>query len=184
MSTGSSDVDEIRREMAKVRRELHEDVQGVVSTAEAATDWRHYLTVYPWASLGAAAVLGYLIVPRRRSHEVSALGVATQADVSKIREAVDEAKQFVAQATQAAVGPNTKKRKKGLIAAGLGLVAPLAIRAAQGYAMKFLENWIVQQQMAHLATSPMFVQPGSPAAPGTARPQRPQQGGGAGSRPL
>jgi hypothetical protein len=29
------------------------------------TDWRYYCRAYPWASMGAAAAAGYLLVPRR-----------------------------------------------------------------------------------------------------------------------
>ena len=54
MASVSNEVDEIRRQMAQIRRELHEDVQGVVAGAEAVADWRRYIRLYPWAAVGAA----------------------------------------------------------------------------------------------------------------------------------
>ncbi|MBW3541179.1 MAG: hypothetical protein KY476_13000 [Planctomycetes bacterium] len=56
---------EIRREMAELRRELNVDAEGIVESARTVTNWRYYVRTYPWASLGVAAALGYLVVPRR-----------------------------------------------------------------------------------------------------------------------
>src|SRR5947209_12012268 len=54
------------RSMARIRRELHEDVRGVVESAEAVTDWKHWIRDYPWASVAAAAAVGFFLVPKRR----------------------------------------------------------------------------------------------------------------------
>ncbi len=66
MASTLSEVDEIRRHMAQIRHELHEDVQGVVKGAEATADWRRYIRNYPWAAVGIAFGVGFLIVPRRQ----------------------------------------------------------------------------------------------------------------------
>ena len=175
MSTGSDDVDEIRRQMAKVRRELHADVQHVVTTANAATDWRSYITAYPWLTLGGAAVAGYMIVPRRQENPSARIGVAAENDLAKIREMVAETRQAI---TEAAHSDVVKKiPKKGLIAAALGLAAPIALRAAQGYAMKFLESWILQQQMSHPEIGPLFVQPVPGGRSGPENLRDPRKGG-------
>ena len=55
----------IRERMESVRSELDHDVDGVVRSAKRMIDWRVYVHKYPWACLGAAAAIGYLIVPRR-----------------------------------------------------------------------------------------------------------------------
>src|SRR5438874_49626 len=120
VSTIPNEADQIRREMALIRRELHDDVREVVATASAVTDWRRYLTAYPWVSLGAAFAVGYLIVPRRRKK------VATQSDVSKVREAVESTRQTVVESAKAK-DDDSKKRRKGLIGAALGIITPLAI---------------------------------------------------------
>ena len=162
VSTGLNQVDDIRREMARVRRELHSDVQGVVSTAEAVTDWRHYISVYPWLTLGVATVVGYLVVPRLQKNVATALGTATEADLARIREAVSQTQKDVAESMRSSV---SVKPGKGLIGAALGIATPIALRAAQGYAMKYLENWILQQQMSHPVTGPLHV-------PSGAKPER------------
>lgn len=57
--------DEIQRQMRDVRAELREDVQEIVDNAKVMTEWQYYVRRYPWLCLGAAAALGYLIVPPR-----------------------------------------------------------------------------------------------------------------------
>lgn len=51
--------------MRDVRSELREDVQEIVENARVMTDWQYYVRSYPWLCLGAAAAVGYLIVPSR-----------------------------------------------------------------------------------------------------------------------
>jgi len=128
----TNEVDEIRRRMAQIRRDLHQDVKGVVESAEAVTDWRRYIRMYPWAALGVAVAAGYLVVPKRRVPS----DLATQADVARVREVVKEAK------------TEKKTARKGLIGAAFGFIVPIALRAAQGYAVQYLENFIQQQQAA------------------------------------
>lgn len=179
VSTVPNEVDEIRRQMAQIRRELHEDVRGVVATAEAAADWRRYLTAYPWVSLGTAFAIGYLVVPRRPR---PVAGTALQADLSKVREAVETTRQAVVEAPQEKSGE--AKRKKSLVGAALGMVAPLALRAAQGYALQYLEHWIAQQQAAHTHVGPVPTSPNPPSGgpgPGPGRPAGPRPGFGHGS---
>lgn len=57
--------EEILREMAQIRCELSDDMEGIVSGAQAMADWRYYVRTYPWACVGIAAAIGYLAVPQR-----------------------------------------------------------------------------------------------------------------------
>jgi hypothetical protein len=150
-----NDVEQIRRRMAQIRRELHEDVREVVASAEAVTDWHRYIRKFPWVAIGLAAGIGYLIVPRR--HRKAAARPATGADVAEVREAVEEIR-------PAARSRVPEREKKGLIAMGVGLLGPVLLRAAQGYAVQYLENWIVQQQQQAMAAGPP--PPGQARAPG------------------
>jgi len=61
----SREIQEIRQRMAEVRYVIEDDVQNITDDARVMTDWRQYVKSYPWACLGAAAALGYLVVPRR-----------------------------------------------------------------------------------------------------------------------
>lgn len=174
VATAPNEIEEIRRHMAQIRRELHEDVQDVVAGAEAVADWRRYLRMYPWAAVGLAFAAGYLIVPKRRRSVPR--DVARQVDVAEVREAIKQAHD---------AGAGEKKRGKSLIAAGLGMLAPLAWRAAQNYALSYLEQWIAQQQQHYMAaTGPTSGVPpssggqgwpGPPGRPGsTGRPGGPR----------
>lgn len=55
----------IRHQMDTIRASLGSDMEGLKSDAEQLTDWRYYVRTFPWASLGAAVALGYLVIPRR-----------------------------------------------------------------------------------------------------------------------
>jgi len=51
--------------MRTIRRELGDEVEELVEHAERLMDWRYYLQRYPWACLGAAAFVGFFLVPGR-----------------------------------------------------------------------------------------------------------------------
>lgn len=57
--------DELQRQMREVRAELRDEVQEIVENARVLADWQYYVRQYPWLCLGAAAALGYLVVPQR-----------------------------------------------------------------------------------------------------------------------
>lgn len=57
---------EIRRRMATIRGRIHEHSDEVATRTQELSDWRFYVRRYPWASVTAAAVIGYAIVPKRR----------------------------------------------------------------------------------------------------------------------
>lgn len=64
MST-SSDAEVILDRMREVRADIRTNVEEAVENAQTMTDWRHYVTNYPWVCLGAATFLGYMLVPTR-----------------------------------------------------------------------------------------------------------------------
>ena len=68
-----NEIDEIRRQMAQIRHDLHQDVSNVVSgvsevvnEVSGVMDWRSALRGHPYMLVGAALAAGYLIVPRRK----------------------------------------------------------------------------------------------------------------------
>jgi hypothetical protein len=61
----SATAEQIREQMAQVRRELNLNYGEVVENARDMADWRYYVRNYPWATLGAAVAVGYLVVPNR-----------------------------------------------------------------------------------------------------------------------
>ena len=62
----SDSADDIVRRMREVRREMSDDVRGIVDTAKTLSDWRYYVKNHPWACVGAAVALGFLVAPRKR----------------------------------------------------------------------------------------------------------------------
>ncbi len=124
--------------MAQIRRDLHEDVKGVVEGAEAATDWRRFVRSYPWACMGAAVALGYFIVPRKHrptTVQISAAPIAPPVTAEPV----------------ATVEP---KKGKGLLGSAFGLVAPMVFRTAQGYALQFAEQWLAQKVAEQMGQHP------------------------------
>jgi hypothetical protein len=165
VATATNDADEIRRKMAQIRRELHQDVREVVASAEAVTDWRRYLRRYPWVTVGAAFAVGYLIVPKRK--RALAIDVATQFEPARLYAAGEDVRPVVTR---------EEPPRKSLLVSAFGVVAPIAWRLAQSYALNHAEQWLAQQQERYRAAaappppSPSPTPPGEPRAPrGTGR---------------
>src|SRR5689334_7390986 len=118
------DIDEIRREMAQIRMNLHKEIRGVVVNAEAATDWRRYVRSYPFASLALAAGVGYLVVPRRRRSIRDTAEAAATATAERLHQELAE------------TAPPRRRAGWGstIVAPIAGLLGSMALRAAQNYA--------------------------------------------------
>jgi len=147
VATALSEIDDIRRRMAQIRRELHADVQNVVEGAEAATDWRRYVRSYPWATLGLALAAGFLIVPRRRSSTTIQVTPGLESPVGS----AEARKVLQAEAPRVEV---KEKKGKGLLGTAFGMLAPVALRAAQGYALQFFEQWMAQKMAQQIQNHP------------------------------
>jgi hypothetical protein len=139
VSSAPPELEDIRKRMAQIRRDLHDDVRGVVEGAEAATDWRRFVRNYPWACMGAAVAVGYLIVPRK--HHASATLQIAPAEIAR------------AVAVEPSM-PVEARKGKGLLGTMFGLVAPMAFKAAQGYALQFAEQWLAHKVAEQMAQHP------------------------------
>ena len=67
MNHGGPDrsAEEISYSMKRLRNELDGDVCQIKQSAATLSDWQYYIRNYPWMSLGGAALIGYLLVPKR-----------------------------------------------------------------------------------------------------------------------
>jgi len=86
-----SDTDEreqIHNEMARLRDALHDDVQEVARGTRRMADWRFYVRRYPWACVGAAFAVGFLLVPKRSEPEALSPDVDTLLQLAKDRRLV------------------------------------------------------------------------------------------------
>jgi len=129
-----SEIDDIRRQMAQIRHDLHQDVSHVVGgVSEVVTevsgvmDWRSIVRNNPFLVTGAALAIGYFIVPRRARTVVQ-----------------DNANHLV---SAPAPAPDSAPRKKRFrpISWALDMLWPIATQAAQSYAMIWIENRLKDQ---------------------------------------
>jgi hypothetical protein len=133
-NTSTSDpaqqADTLRREMRSIRRELGDNVEELVENAERLMDWRYYVHRYPWVTVGAAALLGYFLVPRR---------IVTNALDSH---AVEDLVHRMAPAIAARPVSEKKETKPGWIASLVSMGTGMVMRAAMGYATQHLSQYL------------------------------------------
>jgi len=60
------DLNDLQSEMRRVRGELGRDVEELIESTRDVMNWHYYVRRYPWAAMGAAALLGYFLVPKSR----------------------------------------------------------------------------------------------------------------------
>lgn len=125
--------------MALIRHDIHQDVRNVVEGAEAAANWHRYVQGYPWAAVGAAFAIGFILVPRRHRQ---AAAPAIHVHPGEVARAVAAE---IPRALPIAAPEPEKKKGKGLVRMALGLAMPVVLRAAQGYALQFFEQWMAQK---------------------------------------
>lgn len=109
------EVEQLRRRMAGIRRDMDIELEGVVENAKTLTNWKYYLSRYPWLSIGAAAVVGYLIVPKKVA--VTQPDAHTLAKLAKRRKLVVEPK-------------HRAQPKQGLVAGAFNFMFGLAAKSA------------------------------------------------------
>ena len=63
--TDSTEVSELRRQMAATRGALRQDVRTTVAEVRRMVDWRPVAKKYAWVGLLGAGAVGYWLVPRR-----------------------------------------------------------------------------------------------------------------------
>lgn len=56
---------DIQARMQSVRVELGEDIGELMDSTREMTNWKRYVQQYPWVCVGAAAFLGFSIIPHR-----------------------------------------------------------------------------------------------------------------------
>lgn len=108
----------IRQRMAAVRVHLDEDVDGIIDGADRMRDWRNYVASFPWASLGVAAALGFMVVPRKL--EIVSPDADTLEKLAKSNRLVVEHKP-------------RGERKRGLVQTAFSLASHTLLRAGIAY---------------------------------------------------
>jgi hypothetical protein len=136
MALATTQADEIQKEMRQIRVELKENVQEIVSGAREIVDWQSYVKAYPWLTVGAAAFVGYLLVPNRTT--------VIRPDPEALRE-LTKSREMLEQQV---------KPKKSLMGMVVGMVAASAAQAAMSVASHQV------QQLLHSLQQPPTQQTG------------------------
>jgi len=141
--TGSTaEIRNIQRQMAQVRREIHQDVGGAVGGVQLLTDWRTIVRSHPWLSLAIAAALGYAVVPRRSTkHAARSLSSDPQPDAGAMALAA------------APIGAGDRGKWEPLSSA-FAWFAPIAARLAQTYASQYIESWLAENAFRQAPPGP------------------------------
>ena len=131
----SMNVADIQRQMAQIRHDMHQEVQGAVQGARTLTDWKSLVRSYPWLSLSVAAAVGYFVVPRRREAAPTVVAVAARSP------------EFLAN-----TGPENKKELANstgwsVMGTAFSLLTPIIVRAAQNYALTYFEQWLANHPL-------------------------------------
>lgn len=129
--------EEVQAQMRQVRCELREDVQDFVESARVLTDWHYYVRTYPWLCLGAAAAVGYLIIPTRIHY--------VRPDPATLAELARQHK-VVVQPTK------ESKPKTGILAAATALAVNALMQGGMSLARQGLANYLDGQFKAHEAS--------------------------------
>jgi len=152
-----TDVDEIRRQMAQIRHDMHYDVSHVVGDVEEAMDWRAVVGKHPYVLVGVGLAAGYLLVPSRRREPARWVERNSR-----------EAQSFLERPPAPSKPPKSIARRAAGWAAGM--LWPLVSQSAQNYAAVWLENQLKQHMSAHVPED--FAHGASRGA------ERPSEGGG------
>ena len=130
MAETPQQADAIQQQMRQIRAELRADVQDFVAGAREMTDWTYYVRTYPWACLGAAAAIGFLIVPARTP--------SIQPDMKSLAE--------LARQNQLVVKVDDAKPKRGLLAMLAGMVANSLLQGGLAIATQQFDQMLHAQR--------------------------------------
>ena len=119
--------EDICRQMEEVRRTAGAEMETIVQSARALSDWRYYVHNHPFLVAGAAAAVGYLLVPKKHAPS-SGLG--------------DDAKELAELLKKHHVrGVTVDSAPKGLVATVVGLATPFLLRQAMNLAQSKMSSF-------------------------------------------
>lgn len=134
MGTPIEEAKAIRSRMALLRRDLDSEVRTLIANGESVTDWRRYVSSHPWPFITAAALAGYLLVPKRAR-------AGTNHTKAKLPTGSGASGQGTPLASER-VQPSPPIRSGGILGTAWEILYPVAIRAVQSYAVRQIEEWI------------------------------------------
>jgi ElaB/YqjD/DUF883 family membrane-anchored ribosome-binding protein len=146
---------QIRQRMSYIRRELNDGMERVEQDARTLLNWRYYTSNYPWACVGVAAAIGYLVVPRKL--EIHSPDPKTLEKLARKRHLVVEQR------------PKAEA-KGGLVGTAFSFISGIVLKTAMvqlGHqlASMFDQNKERDEQQPTPPSSPPPVQPRTPGRP-------------------
>lgn len=129
MATARIEADDIQREMALIRSHLFQEMREVVDVVSTVADWHSYIRARPWLAIGVAFASGFLLAPRRSRPTT----VVVQSPVPGVL------------APPAPASVVEKQARLPVFRWVLGALMPIAVRAAQAYALKHVEGLLENQ---------------------------------------
>jgi hypothetical protein len=131
------EIDDLQQRLTAARSALVNDMGGAVDSARTLADWRQHFRAHPLLFCGAAAALGFLLVPRRRRPAPSAFPAGSwpaQGPLPGAGQPVPEAARTV--------------EEPAVMKALLLLAATHVAREAAGFAARRGQDWLRKQVRA------------------------------------
>ena len=122
----ASDADDISRRMEAVRRTAGEEVESIVQSAKTLSDWRYYVKNHPFLLAGAAAGLGFLLIPRRKAPPTPG--------ASDAQELIELLKKHHVN------GVTVEGPPSGLLKTVAGIATPFLVRTAMNFVQSRMES--------------------------------------------
>lgn len=152
----TDEVDDVRRRMALIRRDIHADVSDVVEVVGETFDWRAPIRNHPYVALGAGLLAGYLLAPREKAAPSPTRRTPTTLAASS---PIGAARAEPPRTAKADHSKPAGRRLPGWVG---GMVWPLVNQSIQSYAAMWLEDQIKQRM------NPDRRPPDEPAPPSSA----------------
>lgn len=112
----------IKQRMVEIRTELPYNADDARVRVKQLADWKYHVSKHPLPILAATAVVGYLLVPAKKTPERIVVERHSQQQVP------------------------TAPAKRGMVGGIIGMVATIAMKQASGYAAKELTNFLSKRE--------------------------------------
>jgi hypothetical protein len=113
-------VENIREQMAFIRVRAHGRADQLGEETRQFLDWKHYVRLFPWGAIAAAAAIGYFAVPRRIR--------VTRPDAETLAQLAREQRLVIAPAETA------PQKRPGMFESAFNLLGNTLLRAGVAYA--------------------------------------------------
>lgn len=127
----TTDVTTIRARMARIRSRAQGKAVRLSQETKQFLDWKHYVRLFPWGVVGAAAIAGYLMVPARQAAPAELAG----------------------QESPPAPPPPPEVRRPSLVSSLAGIVANAVMRSAVAYAGQAFGQYLAHGQQSSVQNS-------------------------------